>query len=65
MLDKQFGPPLMESNQFSVRWRQQKMLGERVDRNEVWDVWVMEQADRQGILKVMNGASQGIINENI
>ena len=40
------------------------MLGQRVDRNEVWDAWIMEQADREGILKVMNGASQGIINED-
>ena len=39
-------------------------VGQRVDRNEVWDAWIMEQADRGGILEVMNCASEGIMNEN-
>ena len=28
--------------------------GQRVDKKEAWEVWVMEEADREGILKVMN-----------
>ena len=38
---------------------------QRVDRKEVWEASIMDQADREGILKVMNRASQGIINENV
>ena len=38
--------------------------GPWVDRKEVWEVWVVEQAKRVGILKVTNHASHNIINDD-
>ena len=41
------------------------MLGQRVGTKEAWEVRVLEHADREGIPKVMNRASQGIMNEKL
>ena len=40
------------------------MPDQRVDRKEARGVWVLEEADREGIPKVMNRSSQDIINES-
>ena len=36
------------------------MAGQRVDKEDAWKVWILEQADTEEFFKVMNLASQGI-----
>ena len=38
--------------------------GQRVGRKEGWEVWVEDEADREGILKVMSRSSQSIKDES-
>ena len=46
-------------------WCGVMMPGQRVDRTEIWEAWVMEQADSKEILNKMNRASQDTRNENL
>ena len=42
-----------------------KLLGPRADRKETWEAWVVEQANRERIVGVINRASHSIINKNL
>ena len=39
------------------------VLGKCVRTNEAWEVWVLEEADRDGVLEDMNRSSQDIIHK--
>ena len=42
-----------------------KLLGPLADRKEAWEAWVVEQANRERIVRVMNRASHSIIKKNL
>ena len=42
-----------------------KRLSWFADVGPAWKLWVEEEADREGILGVMNGSSQSIIQESL